>query len=76
MQVAGGYRRPLPDFVPEALRELITECWAQNPKERPPITEVVDQLYTLQRAPTILANGAVKGDQVKGPAKKGCCTIM
>ena len=76
MQVAGGYRRPLPNFIPEPLRELITECWAQSPKDRPPITEVVDRLTAFQKAPQLPSNGAGQVHEGKGPAKKGCCTVM
>ena len=74
MQVAGGYRRPLPSFIPEPLRELITECWAQNPKDRPPITEVVDRLTAFQEAPQQLSSGAGKSHKGEESANKGCCS--
>lgn len=76
MQVAGGYRRPLPKFIPEPLQALITECWAQNPKDRPPITEVVDRLTAFQKAPELPSNGAGRNHQGENPAKKGCCSVM
>ena len=77
MQVAGGYRRPLPNYIPEPLRELITECWAQNPKDRPPITEVVDRLTAFQETPQQLSNGAGKSHKGEDSAKKGCsCNVM
>lgn len=74
VQVAGGYRRPLPGYIREPLRELITECWAQNPKDRPPITEVVDRLVEAKDAQKPLTNGKSHGPQAA--TKKGCCACM
>ena len=77
VQVAGGYRRPLPSFIPAPLRELITECWAQSQQDRPPITEVVDRLTAFQKGPQLpVSNGAGKDHHAESSAKKRCCTVM
>ncbi|KAJ1919420.1 hypothetical protein H4219_002012 [Mycoemilia scoparia] len=41
-----GYRPPLTKIqkYPKELLNLIQEMWAQNPKERPPMTQVVERL--------------------------------
>ena len=40
LQVAEGYRRPLPEHWPPALAELVTECMAQDPGDRPSAAQV------------------------------------
>ena len=76
MQVAGGYRRPLPSYIPLPLRELITECWAQHPRERPPITEVVDRLTEFQKGKTGGMTSRDTDHANHDAPKKGCCTVM
>ena len=39
-QVAEGFRRPLPAQWPPALAELVTECMAQEPNDRPSAAQV------------------------------------
>ncbi len=76
-QVAGGYRRPLPEYLPEALRQIITECWAQNSGQRPNISDVVDRLTALRkpRQPTV-ANGASREEKSTPAQQKACCVVM
>lgn len=74
LQVAGGYRRPLPDFIPEPLRQLISECWAQDAKDRPAITDVMDRLTAYRNAQQTLRNG--KSAVVKEKTLEACCTVM
>ena len=40
VQVAGGFRPKIPADVPEAVRALITACWAQEAHDRPTAGEV------------------------------------
>ena len=40
LQVAEGYRRPLPEHWPQQLAELVTECMAQEPRDRPTAAQV------------------------------------
>ena len=40
MQVAQGYRRPLPEAWPEILRDLVKRCMEQEPRERPTALQV------------------------------------
>ncbi|GLI70963.1 hypothetical protein VaNZ11_016065 [Volvox africanus] len=46
--VAEGYRPPKPLAMPDALYELISACWADDPCARPNMTEVVESLRILQ----------------------------
>lgn len=43
-RVARGYRPVVPTEWPEAIQNLIQSCWAQDPKNRPSMSEVVIQL--------------------------------
>ncbi len=43
LQVAEGYRRPLPEHWPPQLAELVTECMAQDPRDRPSAAQVMPQ---------------------------------
>ncbi|CAK0785797.1 hypothetical protein CVIRNUC_009008 [Coccomyxa viridis] len=76
-KVAGGYRRPLPEYLPEALRQIITECWAQNSGQRPNISDVVDRLTALRkpRQPAV-ANGASREEKSTPAQQKACCVVM
>ncbi|OHT13627.1 TKL family protein kinase [Tritrichomonas foetus] len=40
-RVSDGQRPPLGDNVPPKLRDLITRCWDQEPKNRPTITKIL-----------------------------------
>ncbi|GLC37352.1 hypothetical protein PLESTB_001596600 [Pleodorina starrii] len=42
-----GRRPPLPDWVPRGLAELITACWAEDPKARPAAAQVCVRLDNL-----------------------------
>ena len=76
-QVAGGYRRPLPEYLPEALRQIITECWAQNSGQRPNISDVVDRLTALRRPrQPAVANGASREEKGVPAQQKACCVAM
>lgn len=42
--VIQGKRLPIPDNCPQMLQDLISQCWAQNPEDRPTMAEVVKKL--------------------------------
>jgi hypothetical protein len=85
MQVAGGYRRPLPKNLSPEMRGLITDTWAQDPHARPSMAQVLEWLLQMQHSGG--ANGHSAGPKAQprgeggggqgGPAgaKKGCCII-
>ena len=76
-QVAGGYRRPLPEYLPEAMRQIISECWAQESRQRPNISEVVDRLTGLQRPrQPAAANGPNYEGKGTPAQQKTCCVVM
>ena len=41
-------RLPLPGTCPHGLRALITECWAEEPAERPPFDAVYGRLRDMR----------------------------
>eukprot|EP00029_Vermamoeba_vermiformis_P002079 TRINITY_DN1245_c0_g2_i1.p1 TRINITY_DN1245_c0_g2~~TRINITY_DN1245_c0_g2_i1.p1 ORF type:complete len:265 (-),score=43.77 TRINITY_DN1245_c0_g2_i1:31-825(-) len=45
--VKAGNRLPLPKDMDSRLARLISDCWAQDPATRPPITLVIQQLSSL-----------------------------
>lgn len=47
-QVVGGYRRPMPAWWPQQLRDLISDCWAADPARRPSMLAVARRLLALQ----------------------------
>ena len=51
MQVAGGARPTLPAGleVPDDLRQLMEQCWAQDPLERPTAAQVCAKLKAVGR---------------------------
>lgn len=46
--ICDGMRPELPANCPEELLELIEECWATNPEERPAIAEVHQRLLAIE----------------------------
>lgn len=46
--VIQGKRLPIPDTCPKVLQDLISQCWAQNPDDRPLMSEVVKKLSELK----------------------------
>jgi serine/threonine protein kinase len=43
-----GHRPEIPDSVPPRTRELIEECWAADPNDRPTFEEIVEWLVKIQ----------------------------
>ncbi|KAG6547115.1 hypothetical protein Mapa_011367 [Marchantia paleacea] len=41
-------RPPIPDTCPRPLRQLMEECWAENPEKRPHFWQIVQRLDELQ----------------------------
>ena len=47
-KVARGYRVPIPARWPEAVRELVAQCWAQDPADRPSMDDVARMLVSAE----------------------------
>lgn len=62
--MAAGYRRPLPNFLPEELRELISECWAQDMRARPSMAQALQRLQYIESLGLLDKKGSKKGKQV------------
>lgn len=67
--MAAGYRRPLPAFLPEELRELISECWAQDMRARPSMAQALHRLQYIESLGLLDKKGSKKGKQVVAGAK-------
>ena len=48
VQVAGGYRHPVPKGLPSALKDLINSCLAQEPEARPSMADVKSRLDVIE----------------------------
>jgi serine/threonine protein kinase len=44
IRVAAGHRPDLHSGIPKPFRRLISDCWAQNPGDRPSFDEIIDRL--------------------------------
>ena len=65
--VSTGYRPPInSDFVPPSLSGLISNCWAQNPSDRPTMNVVVDKLHSILRIEDMAAIDVGPGGQGGG----------
>lgn len=82
VQVANGYRRPIPSQWPSSLRTLIGTCWAEVPEKRPAMKLVLRTLTDLQSQPEQLRNldpkggGGISGRIGSAGHNKGCCVVM
>lgn len=87
LNVAINRRRPtIPDWCPPGLRALITACWRDDPRQRPPARALVARLCELQRREgerralvlasaaarrtTSLTHGAPVGERRGGQARR------
>jgi serine/threonine protein kinase len=43
-QVLAGYRMNKPELCPDSVYQIMTKCWAENPKERPTMNEIVEEI--------------------------------
>jgi serine/threonine protein kinase len=48
MKVTHDERPPIPEFVLPSARELIEDCWAVDPDDRPSFEEIVDRLAEMK----------------------------
>lgn len=46
--VAEGHREDIPEHWPEELRTLISDCWAEDPRERPAFSKVIARLTSIR----------------------------
>ena len=82
VQVANGYRRPIPSQWPSSLRTLIGTCWAEVPERRPAMKLVLRTLTDLQSQPEQLRNldpkggAGMTGRMSSAAHNKGCCVVM
>jgi serine/threonine protein kinase len=59
-------RPEIPDSVPPLVRDLISDCWASDPDDRPPFREIVRRLEAMHFRLT----GGVKLAKVAGFVRK------
>lgn len=43
-QIQSGYRLDKPDFAPNSIAEVMTDCWKAQPKERPTFSQIIDRI--------------------------------
>ncbi|KAG2429957.1 hypothetical protein HYH02_013908 [Chlamydomonas schloesseri] len=68
--VSEGYRPPLPQRWPDAVKQLISDCWAQDPAARPSMAVVRSRIAGL------IASGAPEEMQEQLTPMSPCsCTI-
>ena len=62
MSVLTNYRLPCPENCPDEVHGMMLRCWAADPKERPPFTDIVEFFTGRVHAPQAL----VKHDHHQG----------
>jgi len=45
--VKSGERMSIPDEVPKPMRQLILDCWNQQPQDRPPFDVVIERIQSI-----------------------------
>ncbi|GMH43672.1 hypothetical protein BSKO_11594 [Bryopsis sp. KO-2023] len=76
-RVAKGHREPIPKEWPQALAELIQDCWHENPDRRPRMSDVIIRLKELETIGVIDEMEDLFLSQLKsrGGGHWRCCTI-
>jgi hypothetical protein len=41
-QILNGYRMPKPEFAPNFIGEMMSNCWQKEPKDRPTFSQMAD----------------------------------
>lgn len=73
-QVANGYRWPLPKTFPLELKELVSQCWAQEASERPDMDIVLRRLEEMEDS--MIFAGRSNGNEKPAFAScTGCCIM-
>ena len=75
-KVARGYRVPIPSRWPEAVRELIASCWAQDSVDRPTAADVAAQLAQLTDAGCFEAWDETRMKAIQDAGCWACCGVM
>lgn len=70
IDAAAGHRPEQPEEWPAALRQLMAECWAQDPAERPSQRAVMERLAVMQRPDEWTIPGSSPPPQQSGCS---CC---
>eukprot|EP00884_Botryococcus_braunii_P012957 jgi/Botrbrau1/21662/Bobra.43_1s0061.1 len=77
-KVARGWRQPLPRWWPQELKELIKECWADRPGDRPSMAAVANRIKEMEATGVFTRMDATEHSR-KGsssaPSLKHCCVI-
>ena len=47
---APPFRPPIPNGSPNTFVNLMTSCWAENPRERPPFSKITEILKHLAQS--------------------------
>ena len=75
-KVARGYRVPISSRWPEAVRELIAACWAQEAADRPSAADVAAQLAQLTDAGCFEAWDETRMKLIQDAGCWACCGVM
>uniref|UniRef100_A0A7S3VR62 Protein kinase domain-containing protein n=1 Tax=Dunaliella tertiolecta TaxID=3047 RepID=A0A7S3VR62_DUNTE len=65
-QISNGYRPPIGERWPPEFRKLLTDCMAQDAKDRPAMSEVAERLKVM------LKKGTLDG---VNPTSSSCCVL-
>nr|CAB3242880.1 Eph3 ephrin receptor precursor [Phallusia mammillata] len=61
--IEDGYRLPAPSGCPQALHNLMLQCWSYEPRRRPSFNEILAQLDDFIRQPSLLNDDMSATDQ-------------
>jgi serine/threonine protein kinase len=75
-QVANGHREPLPSYWPSVVKQLISDCWAQDPIQRPGFKDVMKRLYALKQAGVDQEMDRIRPKANYNPVTDCGCCIM
>lgn len=72
--VSEGYRPAVKENWPTGIKELITECWAASPGDRPTMANVIERLEAILKSGAFLIPEAIpEKDYAIGRPRRFCC---
>eukprot|EP00803_Ostreobium_quekettii_P008647 evm.model.scf_300.2 EVM.evm.TU.scf_300.2 scf_300:43408-50945(-) len=77
-RVAHGFREPILQHWPPAVRDLISQCWSQDPKQRPTMGVVLEKLADIASSgvvETLDASTDLELEMDKASSSCHCCVL-
>ncbi|GMH38586.1 hypothetical protein BSKO_06470 [Bryopsis sp. KO-2023] len=75
-RVAEGHREPIPSFWPDAVKQLVEDCWKEKADDRPTFREILARFSQIESSGMIYALKRPRNQHYSPICDCGCCSVM